>query len=249
MIPYVETPALEIGPVTLRAFPLLVVAAVSVGLVIGLRRGARNGFSDDELASLSGWMVVWGFVGAHVFQMAAYAPGRLLSHPLEIFRIWGTLASFGSIAGGLLGVWLMMRRRGFSREKIWRYLELVGFVFPFSLAIGRLGCALAHDHLGLRSQHWLAVRFPDGGRFDLGLLEFFYVSGLCALWLWLDRRPRPTGFFFGTFFLLYGPVRFALDSLRTGDVRYLGWTPGQYAAVAATCAGAAVLLRVVRARR
>jgi phosphatidylglycerol:prolipoprotein diacylglycerol transferase len=88
------------------------------------------------------------------------------------------------------------------------------------------------------------VRFPDGPHFDLGLLELLYTIVLAALFLLLDRRPRPTGFFVGLFFTLYGPVRFALDTLRTGDERYLGWTPGQYASVAAALLGVTLLFRV-----
>ena len=43
------------------------------------------------------------------------------------------------------------------------------------------------------------------------------------------------------FFALYGPVRFALDALRIGDARYLGWTPGQYLSLLGTAAGLAIL--------
>ena len=37
---------------------------------------------------------------------------------------------------------------------------------------GRFGCALQHDHLGIPSTYFLAVRFPGGPRFDLGLLRY-----------------------------------------------------------------------------
>jgi phosphatidylglycerol:prolipoprotein diacylglycerol transferase len=109
------------------------------------------------------------------------------------------------------------------------------------LAVGRLGCALQHDHPGVSSTHWLAVRFPDGPRFDLGLLEFLYVSVVAGLFAWLDRRPRPDGFYIGLFFAVYGPVRFAMDVLRVGEARYAGWTPGQYLSILATFAGVGVL--------
>jgi phosphatidylglycerol:prolipoprotein diacylglycerol transferase len=82
------------------------------------------------------------------------------------------------------------------------------------------------------------VRFPDGPRFDLGLLELLFTLFISALFLALDQRPRPTGFFIALFFALYGPVRFALDVLRIGDTRYFGWTPGQYVSIAAALFGA-----------
>ena len=65
----------------------------------------------------------------------------------------------------------------------------------------------------------------------------------------LNRRPVPTGLFLGLFFALYGPIRFWMDTLRTGDARYLGWTPGQYVALAATLIGLSVLVYIVRQSR
>src|SRR5437764_737218 len=111
--------------------------------------------------------------------------------------------------------------------------DIMAFVFPFAWIFGRLGCALAHDHIGIPSDSFLAVRFPDGPRFDLGLLELLATIAIATIFAGLDRRRRPTGLYLALFFALYGPVRFALDALRTGDERYLGWTPGQFASVAA----------------
>jgi prolipoprotein diacylglyceryltransferase len=69
---------------------------------------------------------------------------------------------------------------------------------------------------------------------------------MCVAFLAADSRRWPDGFFLGLFFALYGPVRFAMDALRIGDVRYLGWTPGQYLAVCATLLGIAILALVLR---
>jgi phosphatidylglycerol:prolipoprotein diacylglycerol transferase len=134
-----------------------------------------------------------------------------------------------------------MHRRRLSAHQRLVFVDCLMFALPFTLALGRLGCALQHDHLGIASEHALAVRFPGGPRFDLGVLEFLYVSLMCIAFLAADLWRWPAGFFLGLFFTLYGPVRFALDSLRTGDVRYLGWTPGQYLSLLATAVGVAIL--------
>ena len=46
--------------------------------------------------------------------------------------------------------------------------------------------------------------------------------------------------------MLYAPVRFGLEVLRVGEPHYGGFTPGQYASVAATLFGVGVLARVAR---
>jgi len=241
LLPYVEHPTFEIGGYEIQAFWVLVGLAIVVEFQIVMRRAPRFGIDRLTTSSLLGWAIGLGIVGAHVFDVVVYFPERLRDDPLELLRIWGSLSSFGGMLGGLGGLWVVMRARAMTRADMLRFADCLVFALPFTLAIGRLGCGLQHDHLGVESSHWLAVRFPDGPRFDLGLLEAFYVAGIALAFLALDRRRWPDGFFLGAFFALYGPGRFALDTLRTGDVRYLGWTPAQYLALAATLAAAAFL--------
>ena len=246
MFPYVEQPSLSLGTYTLYFFQVAVCVAVIVGYEIVVRRAPRMGLDADQTASIVAWVILWGFVGSHVFDTLAYYPERVLEDPFVLFKIWGSMSSFGGMMGGMAAAVIVTRRRGWSGRQVLALADVIGFAFPFAWIFGRLGCALAHDHLGVATDHWLGVRFPDGTRFDLGLLEFLYTLPVAGLFLLLDRRPRPTGFYLGLFLTLYGPVRFVLDTLRTGDARYLGWTPGQYIAILATLAGLALLVTAVR---
>jgi phosphatidylglycerol:prolipoprotein diacylglycerol transferase len=249
VLPYIEHPALDLGFYRLEAFPILVGVAIITEFQIVMRRAPRMGIDRRAASSLLGWAIFLGIVGAHVFDVLAYYPERLRENPLELFRVWGGISSFGGMLGGLLGLYLVMRRRRMSRTDMLRFVDCLIFALPFTLAIGRLGCALLHDHVGISSTHWLAVAFPDGPRFDLGLLEFFYVSLIAALFAALGRRSWPDGFFIGLFFAAYGPVRFVLDSLRVSEARYFGWTPGQYLALVAAGVGLWTLFTVLRPRR
>lgn len=246
MLPYVEHPALSIGSYELEAFPVLVGTAIVVQFQIVMRRAPRFGIDRVTTSTLTGWAIGLGLVGAHLFDVLAYYPEVLRERPLELLRVWGGLSSFGGMLGGILGLLVVMRLRSMTGRQMLRFVDCLLFALPFTLAVGRLGCALQHDHPGVSSTHWLAVAFPDGPRFDLGLLEFLYVSVMAALFLALDRRRWPDGFWVGLFFTFYGPVRFAMDALRTGDARYLGWTPGQYVAVLATLAGMGILVACFR---
>jgi len=246
VIPYLEQPSVQVGDYTLHAFQVMVCIAVVVGYEIVVRRAPKLGLDPDTTASLVAWVILWGFVGSHVFDALAYYPERVARDPWELLRVWGSMSSFGGILGGLAAAFVLARRRGMSSDELLRLVDGIGFAFPFAWIFGRGGCALAHDHLGVESSHWLAVRFPEGPRFDLGLLELLCTIPIAGLFLALDRRPRPPGFFVGLFLTLYGPIRFALDTLRTGDARYLGWTPAQYLSVLAAAGGVALL---VAARR
>ena len=153
------------------------------------------------------------------------------------------------------------------------YLDAIAFVFPFALMIGRIACSLAHDHPGTVTSFPLAVSlespeaqayivsvYRSAGRLvelpqpillshlgfhDLGWYEFLYLGVVVVpLFLLVDRRPRPAGFFAAAFLLLYLPVRFGLDFLRVSDVRYFGFTPAQYVAAAAILALPMVVVKV-----
>ena len=247
MLPYIEHPVLDLGFYRIEAFPVLVLIAIIVHFQIVMRRAPRHGIDRVTTSTLLGWAMALGLVGAHVFDVFAYYPERLRENPLELLRVWGGLSSMGGMLCGLLGLYGVMLYREMSGRDMLRFVDCLIFALPFTLAIGRLGCALQHDHPGVSSSHWLAVRFPDGPRFDLGLLECLYTTGMVLVFLALDRRPRFTGFYLGLFFLLYGPVRFAMDSLRVADIRYFGWTPAQYLSILATLAGAAMLAWAWRA--
>ncbi len=248
MFPYIEHPTLDLGFYQLKAFPVLVAAAIVVQFQIVLRRASKFGIDRRTASSLSGWAIFLGIVGAHVFDVVVYYPERLVENPLVLFSVWGSLSSFGGMLGGLSGLYLVMWHRAMSASDMIRFADCLLFALPFTLAVGRAGCALQHDHVGVASSHWLAVAFPSGPAFDLGLLECFYCIAIAGVFLALDRKRRPDGFFIGLFFALYGPVRFWFDTLRTGDARYLGWTPGQYLSIVATLLGVGILLWVLRRR-
>lgn len=152
------------------------------------------------------------------------------------------------------------------------YLDVVAFVFPIALMVGRLACTVAHDHPGAITSFPLAVSlesaeaqeyitgvYADAGRLaelpaapalarlgfhDLGWYEFLYLAVIVVpAVLFLDRRPRRPGFFLAAFFALYLPVRFLLDFLRVADARFAGLTPAQWLALAALLVSPLIVAR------
>ena len=278
MLPYFEQPSVRLGPLTIHAFGVIVAIAVWVGLSIGSRRMDKIGLDRRLGDSLAGYVLICGFLGAHLFSVLFYYPGKLRSDPWLLIRIWDDLSSFGGVLGGLIGVLLFLRFKGSELDATtrWKYLDVAAFVFPISLAIGRLGCTVAHDHPGTITSFPLAVSLESPGAqsyisgyyaaaqrtaelpalpqlaqlgfHDLGWYEFLYLSIVVVpLTLAIARTERAPGTFLANFIVLYMPVRFALDFLRIGDARYAGLTPAQWAAI---CLFAALpwLWRGVRTR-
>ena len=276
MIPFADLPPLRLGPLTVQVFGLTVAIAVLVGLAIARRRFVRFGLEPTVGERMATWLLVGGFLGAHLFAVLFYFPGEVVRDPWLLLRVWEHISSFGGMIGGLLGtvLYLWLRAPGLDRHRRWTYLDVAAFVFPFSLAIGRVGCALIHDHPGRITDFALAVSLesetardlityayaaagrsdllpppsvlPTLGFHDLGLYEMVYLAAvvLPAL-VWLDRKARPVGFFLCAFVVLYMPIRFGLDFLRVSDATYGGLTPAQWVALLALAA-VPVLWRRVR---
>lgn len=273
-IPYVEQPVLRLGPVTLAAFGVIVAASVWAGLILGRRRFARLGLDLEVGEGLAWWVVAGGFVSAHLFSVLFYFPRELAENPLLLFKLWEDISSFGGILGGALALWLFLRRRAphLDVRARWAYVDVVAYVFPTSLMIGRLACTLAHDHPGTITSVPLAVSlarpearayiadvYANAGRaaelpapdvlarlgfHDLGWYEFLYLAAVVVPVTWyLARRPRRPGAFLASFVALYMPVRFLLDFLRVSDVRYAGLTPAQWVAAASLAALGAYAVR------
>jgi phosphatidylglycerol:prolipoprotein diacylglycerol transferase len=242
MIPYFAQPQLQIGPITVHAFGILVACAVLLGTRIVVRKGAEYGLSEQAVGGFLGWVLVSGFVGAHLFDRFVYFPRETLSDPLSVFRIWESLSSFGGFVGGTLGALLFFRRHALPGSA-WRYVDSFVYAFPFGWILGRLGCFVAYDHPGRPTASFLGQVYKDGVvRHNLGLDEALYTVLIALVFHALGRRRRYPGFFVGLFMVLYAPFRFGADFLRIVDVRYGGLTPGQYGCIVLALAGVAILV-------
>lgn len=244
MIPYFPQPALTLGPVEIRAFIALVVIAVLVGGRNMLRRAHRFGIPVDEMFRFCFWMFVSGMIGAHVAKTVMDYSSEFVAEPSRIVTTYSGIRSLGGLSGGFLGGLLWCRLRRLSLFETLRRLEIVAYVIPFAWMFGRLGCALAHDHRGLATTSWIGVKFPEGTRYDLGLIEFLFLIGLAVAFRILDRRPRPAGFFFGLYGVVYGAFRIWLDTLHQQPMRFYGGAVG----VAVGLLGWAAMLSFQRSR-
>jgi phosphatidylglycerol:prolipoprotein diacylglycerol transferase len=218
-----------------KPFAVLLALSVLTAFAIAVWRGKAYGIGREQIAQFSVWVVVAGFIGAHLGRLV-YEPAFLRAvwaHPELLIRQYRGIASFGSLIGGLAGAMLYFRAHRMAAGERWRYLDVVGFALPFAFMIGRMGCAVVHDHPGLRSTSWLAVDYPSGARFDLGLIEVLFLFLVAGLFLVLDRYKHARGFYFALYFSLYGPFRALLDQLHVDPPRYFGWSVDEYGAALA----------------
>jgi phosphatidylglycerol:prolipoprotein diacylglycerol transferase len=217
-VPFFEQAQIHIGPLTIAAFGVIVATAVMVGLSVGSRRFRTLGLDAQLGEGLAWWVVVGGFLGAHLFSVLFYFPHEVAENPLILLKLWEDISSFGGIVGGSLAIWLFLHRRAAHLDgpTRWAFVDVAAYVFPISLMIGRLACTIAHDHPGTVTTFPLAVSlarpearalivraYQDAGRaaelpsrdvlaglgfHDLGWYEFIYLAAVVVPVVFLLAR-------------------------------------------------------------
>lgn len=251
MIPFIYIPTIQIGPITLQVWGLAVSLGIAVSIYIAHRSIKHRGLNAESFLSLSFWIIVGSMVGARILHALAYELEFFLVDPLEFFRIWhGGLSSFGGFIGGTIAVILYLRKKNLEFAP---YAHTIIQAFPVGWAIGRVGCFLIHDHPGTLTHSILAVKYPGGSRYDLGLVEILNALGMGAVMLLVKRFSKKDNIISASGLLWYGVVRFFTEFLRAKDLpevdaRYLGLTPAQFGSII-LCVGAIfILFRSSRAR-
>ncbi|HEV8042401.1 MAG TPA: prolipoprotein diacylglyceryl transferase family protein [Bryobacteraceae bacterium] len=226
MLPYYPQPVVHVGPFQIHAFGVLAAVAVVVGGRAILVRAHRQGIPVEQMFRFCFWVYICAMAGAFLSKAVLDDFPGLLVDPSRIFKANLGVRSVGGISSGFLAGLVWCRVHRLSALETLRRLDIIAYALPIGWLIGRLGCTLAHDHRGLASTSWVAVAFPEGPRYDLGLIEFLFLIGMVTAFWWLDRRPRPVGFYLGLYGVVYGGFRIWLDTLHVQPGRFYGGALG-----------------------
>ena len=252
VIPYIAPFSITIFDIPLDSWSLLVALGFIVGIEFARARAQQLGIAVADVVDGGLFIVGMGFVVGHFVHVGVYNPHLIDEYGWSIMlQIWAGFSSNGGFVGAILGtiLWFKLVRK---REPFWKHADTIAYALPFGWFFGRLGCFSAHDHIGQRSDFWLAVDFPaiyyGGPRHDLGFYEALWVFCLAIVHFSLRKKSLPHGTFTMIFCFAYAPVRFGLDFLRNtdlsgADVRFLGLTPAQYGSLLFFSCGIALYLR------
>jgi phosphatidylglycerol:prolipoprotein diacylglycerol transferase len=234
--PSIDPIAFSIGPLAVRWYGLMYLAAFGMLWWLGRRRIAQGAapvtrVQFDDLIFLG---VLGTILGGRLGYVLFYKPAYYAAHPLEIFAIWQGGMSFH---GGLLGVMAAMAFAAW-RHRI-DYLRLMDFVAPLcplGIAAGRMGNFINGELWGRVTDVPWGMVFRGAGdapRHPSQLYQFALEGVLLfiVLW-WYSSKPRPRGAVSALFLAGYGVFRFVAEFAREPDafLGYLamGLTMGQW---------------------
>jgi len=232
----------RLGDIEITSFGVLVAVAAVVGLWLFKRELRYGGLPlDAGDAALVG--IVAGLAGAKLLWVAEHLGEGLL---LSLVLSRGGMSWFGGFGGGVGTALWMIRRR------MWPMMSVLAAATPalaIGHAIGRVGCFLVGDDYGRPSELPWAVAFPDGLPPTLvpvhptqlyEAVALLPIAGLLVRW---RRAGVPDARVLGAYLLLTGSLRFLIEFIRVNERVGLGLTVAQWAALAISVAGSALILR------
>lgn len=250
-IPSPPQNTIEIGPLTIHFYGVLIAIGVIVALLVAKHRYARFGGVPELVERVSIWAVAIGFLGARTGYVITHS-GAFVDRPWAVLFIWeGGLALYGGLTAGTLAAIFLLRR---WRGDIFAYGDAVAVGIPLAQAIGRLGNYFNQELFGGPSTLPWAVEIKPGSRpFEYADFATFHPTFLYeALWnllltvpivLLLERRGKLfKGASIAVYLVVYGTGRFLMELLRTDTTfRFVGLSRNGWVSILAVALGLVAL--------
>ena len=244
-IPSPGANSIEIGPVELRAYGLMIALGVIAAVWMSQHRWAARGGHPEEISRIALWAVPAGLIGARLYHVITDWKRFEADGWLEALAIWkGGLGIPGGMAAGILtGLWMMRRQRMNRGEALAAMVPAL----PLAQAIGRVGNWFNQELYGSPTDLPWGLEIDRAHRpgqyLDVEtfhptfLYEALWNLALCVLLLALDRRrlaasapilvsdprrARRPGSILAVYILGYGLGRLWIEAVRI-DSASLVW--------------------------
>lgn len=263
--------ALQIGPLAIRWYGLMYLAAGITAFMLGRHRASEiwRGFKREEIEDIIFYGMIGVIVGGRLGSVFFYHFSDFLKDPLMLVRVWeGGMSFHGGLLGVLVAVGWYARKTG---RAVFAMYDFVAPVVPIGLGLGRLGNFIGGELWGRHTDLPWGMIFPraiDTAGHSIEQLKAMAGAGqlaaearhpsqlyqmllegvllFCILYF-VSMKPKPRYLVSGLFALFYGVFRFGVEFVREPDAQlgYLAWgwlTMGQILSLPLILLGVVLLL-------
>ncbi|MCF8061083.1 MAG: prolipoprotein diacylglyceryl transferase [Deltaproteobacteria bacterium] len=224
---------IDLGPIVIRWYGVMIAAAVVVGWRLAEKEAGRKGLDPRHIERFLLLALPASLAGARLYYVGFDDLSRFRTDPLSLLAIQeGGLAVHGAILGGLITAVVFSRLRGIP------FLRLADTLTPSLIlgqAVGRVGCFLNGDAFGRPTSLPWGVVFssesPAGTQYGSTPLHptQLYEMALCGLvfaFLWKRRRHgKEDGWLFFRYMILYSGLRLFVEQFRADRLILLDHLP------------------------
>ncbi|MFZ5646781.1 MAG: prolipoprotein diacylglyceryl transferase [Bacillota bacterium] len=221
----IDPVALEIGPIQVRWYGVIMATAFLLGTILAYRRAARANINPDHIVGIITVIIPSAIIGARLYYVALKW-SEYSSDPLSALAIWeGGLAIHGGIIGGVLaGLWYV-KKYGLP---LWNMADVLAPSLILGQAIGRWGNFINQEaHGGPVSKEFISY-FPDfieqqmfiDGRYyhPTFLYESIWDFGVFIFLTYYWRIRKVPGEISMLYLVLYSAGRFFIEGMRTDSL-------------------------------
>src|ERR1019366_4245118 len=241
---------IHLGPLTIRTYGAMVALAFLGSLQMARMAARARRIGEAFLLDLVALLIMSGLLGARLLYILVNL-SYFREHPWESVKVWeGALVFYGGfLLAAVVGV-IFTRYRGYAVAEV---ADCVAPALALGQGIGRWGCFFAGCCYGKPTALPWGVHFKDPASLaplgvELHPVQLYESAGnlliAALLWSMLKRKKDTQGGIFWLYVLLYGILRFAMETLR-GDDRgplYGGLAPSQIIALVAVLVSGSIFL-------
>ena len=201
MLPYFVFDHFNIGPLRFYTWGLFVGLAFSAGYLFVLYRARAKNIEISKIIGLTLAIFFGVAIGSRLLFLLQ-EPQKFLADVSSLWRIeQGGLMLWGGLLGGILGAWIYIRlyfsklppllnkERVGVRYSFWTFADLLTPAVALGIGIGRIGCFLINDHLGVSTNLPWGILWPDGiSRHPVALYESLAGFGLFFIFWFLQKK-------------------------------------------------------------
>jgi phosphatidylglycerol:prolipoprotein diacylglycerol transferase len=222
---------IELGPLTIRWYGLLIASAVLIGVSLSQYLAKRRNVNPDLLGDLAIWLVLAAIPSARLYYVL-FEWEQYAQRPDQIIAIWnGGIAIHGAILGGTLATIIFARIQKIS---VWQLADLVVPSLILGQAIGRWGNFFNSEAFGRPTNlPWKLYIPPQQRPSGFTNVEYFHptflyeslwnlmVFGLLMTLFFRDLKRKPrlkVGTLALVYMVAYSSGRVWIEGLRTDSL-------------------------------
>jgi phosphatidylglycerol---prolipoprotein diacylglyceryl transferase len=247
--------ALELGPLSIRWYGIIIAFGIVVAYILAMREGKKRGLPDDLFADLLIWAIPISIICARIYYVL-FEWDYYSMYPEKIIAIWeGGIAIHGSLIGAILTTIVFAKKRKIS---FWKIADIAAPSIIIAQAIGRWGNFMNQEaHGGPVTRAFLeGLHLPDF------IINQMYIDGTYyhptflyeSLWnvvgfillLLLRKVNLKQGEIFLSYAIWYSAGRFFIESMRTDSLYFFDTNIRTAQLVSITVIIVAIVLIIIR---